>query len=370
MSAFPKKILIVRLGALGDVVNALVLAAAIKRAHPEVQIGWAVHGLSYPIVEGNPVVDRAHLWDKRHGAGGLLACLREVRAERYDLAIDLARIFKSALVARFSGASRVLGFDRARTKEFAWLFLKESVAPRADFATAHMVDQYMEFARHLGVEELPHHSLPQDPEAEVWAARQVEAMGAAPIGIGIGASYVSKRWPAERFLALARAARERFDLPVVLLGGPSDRESAASELDTLAKEPDPGIVNLVGRTSMAELISMAGRVRVFVSCDTGPMHLAVARGRRVVALFGPGVAGRTGPYNPASKGVDDKRHQIVRMPPECAPCNKRTCRMERHACMLDIEVIHVLDAIALQLAATDRYGGELVPRQPSSQEAS
>jgi heptosyltransferase-1 len=347
MSSIPKKILIVRLGALGDVANALVLASAIKDAAPDTFIGWAVHNLAHPIVDGNPVVDRAHLWDKKLGVRGLAACVREARAEGYDLAIDLARIFKSAAVARLSGAPRVLGFDRARTKEFAWLFLGESIDPRPQSpgqAPVHMIEQYLEFATYLGIESSHRHSLPSSSSAESWADGQLEQLGQAPIAIGIGASYTSKRWPAERFLALARQAHKRFGIPVILLGGPGDRQTAASELDALGRESLDGIVDYVGKTSLDQLIATLGRVRLFVSCDTGPMHLAVAQGRPVVALFGPGVAGRTGPYNP-----EPKRHEIVAVPPDCAPCNKRTCRMDRHHCMLDIGVELVLESIQRQL---------------------
>ncbi|MDG2144197.1 MAG: glycosyltransferase family 9 protein [Planctomycetota bacterium] len=357
MTTLPKKILIVRLGALGDVANALVLAAAIKRAAPDTFVGWAVHNLALPIVEGNPVVDRAYLWDKKLGVRGLISCVREVRAEGYDLAIDLARIFKSSLVARLSGAPRVLGFDRARTKEFAWLFLNESIAPLPDpaYKPRHMVEQYLEFATHLGIEASAEHRLPQNDQAVAWAAEQVDRLARAPVAIGIGASYVSKSWPAERFLDLGRSVAASLNRPVILLGGPGDRELARLELEQLAAaSSDDGddshqpVVDFVGRTSLAELIAITARAAVFVSCDTGPMHLAVAQGIPVVALFGPGVAGRTGPYNP-----QPARHEIVAVPPPCAPCNKRTCRMPRHDCMLDIGVELALDAVQRQLERVD-----------------
>ena len=131
ITTLPKKILIVRLGALGDVANALVLAAAIKRAAPDTFVGWAVHNLALPIVEGNPVVDRAYLWDKKLGVRGLIFW--------------------------------VLGFDRARTKEFAWLFLNESIAPlpKSAFKPWHIGEQYLESATHLRIEASAEHRLHQ-----------------------------------------------------------------------------------------------------------------------------------------------------------------------------------------------------------------
>src|SRR4030095_15388095 len=115
------------MGAIGDVVNALVLAAAIKRADPAVQVGWAVHTLSEPLVTGHPAVDRVHVWKRGGGIGEWRRIVREVREACYELAIDLQRLAKSAQLARFSSAARVLGFDRARTKEGSFLLTRERI---------------------------------------------------------------------------------------------------------------------------------------------------------------------------------------------------------------------------------------------------
>src|SRR5688572_8384856 len=103
-ASLPRSILLVRLGAIGDVVNALVVASAIRRHDPAVTIGWAVHELSRPLVEGHPSVDRVHAWRKGTGLAGVRALLREVREVEYELAIDLQRLAKSAAIARWSGA--------------------------------------------------------------------------------------------------------------------------------------------------------------------------------------------------------------------------------------------------------------------------
>src|SRR5262245_42388752 len=120
----PARVLAVRTGAIGDVVNALTFAVALKEARLDLFLGWVVHPLAAPLVEGHPCVDRVHVWKRDGGTGELLRLVRELRAERYDLAVDLQRIQKSALVARFSGAARVLGYDRRRAKELSWLWTK------------------------------------------------------------------------------------------------------------------------------------------------------------------------------------------------------------------------------------------------------
>ena len=121
-AGFPETVLVVRLGAIGDVTNALVFAAALKDASPRTRIGWVVHPLAQPLVEANPVVDRVHVWRRGAGPGELVRVLREVRSAGYELAVDLQRLQKSALLARFSGAKRVLGYDRARAKESSWIW--------------------------------------------------------------------------------------------------------------------------------------------------------------------------------------------------------------------------------------------------------
>jgi len=337
--SLPARILIVRLGAIGDVVNALVFAAAIKERAPGAHVGWAVHELARPLVEGNPVIDRVHLWRREGGARGFLKLVREVRAEGYELAVDLQRITKSALLARLSGARRVLGFDRARAKELSWLWTRERIAPGDP--GAHMVAQYLEVARHLGCAvERPRHPLPAEAGAATWAEELVGELGAQPLVLGIGASKPANRWPPERWGALGAASRRELGLPVCLVGAPQEAEAARRALRSAGD--GAGVRDLVGRTSLLQLAALEASARLFVGCDSGPMHLAAALGTPVVALFGPADPRRTGPFGDG--------HRVVRVPPPCAPCNLKRCDQPRHACMEDISVEHVLEAVRRTLA--------------------
>jgi heptosyltransferase-1 len=299
-SELPDKVLVVRLGAIGDVVNAQVVANAIREARPRTQIGWVVHDLARPLVEGHPSVDRVHVWRRGCGLGGWLALVRELRAERYGLALDLQRIAKSGLLARASGAPRVLGFDRARSKELGWMWSTERIASgRAD---AHRLEWYLEFAEHLGLARPSAlHRLPRDEAAARWAEGEVAALGSAPVLLNVGASKPPNRWPPERFGALAQALARALDAPVGWTGGPGDkgfaeRAQRAAGAGTCAR-------SWVGSTSLLQLAELARRARLFVSCDTGPMHLAAAVGAPVVALFGPADPRRTGPWGPGQRVV-------------------------------------------------------------------
>ena len=202
MSNLPERVLIVRTGAIGDVVNALVVANAMREAAPATRIGWVVHELARPLVEDHPSVDRVHLWPRDSGLRGVRTLLAELRGERYGLALDLQRIAKSALVARFSGAPRVVGFDRARSKEMAWLWPTERLEPRPD--SRHRVESYLDVVRHLGL-PVPRvlHRLPEDARAGAWAEAELARLGGAPILIHIGASKPENRWAPERFGGLA-----------------------------------------------------------------------------------------------------------------------------------------------------------------------
>jgi lipopolysaccharide heptosyltransferase II len=326
----PRRVLVVRLGAIGDVVNALAFASALKQHAPATEIGWVVHPLAAPLVTGHPALDRVHVLE-RGSLRRWLALVGELRRARYDLAVDLQRIAKSALLARASGASRVLGFDRARSKELAWLWTRERI-PAGDRG-AHMLEQYLEFARHLGVPaRAPLRQLPRDPAAEACAARWLEELGGPPLVVNVGATKPANRWPPERFGELARALARELGAPVCLTGGPADREAASRAREAAG----PGLLDLVGRTSLPELVALLARARLWIGCDTGPMHIAAACGTPVVALFGAADERRTGPYGPG--------HRVVRTTPPCAPCNRRRCPLPRHVCMEDLSVEQVLSA--------------------------
>ena len=299
--SIPARVLIVRLGALGDVTNALACAGALKRARPDVHIGWAVHDLARPLVTGHPWVDSVHLWKRGSGFAGLRAVVGEVRATGYDVVLDLQRILKSAVVARLVGAPRTVGFDRGRAKELSWLLHTERIAPGDPRAP--MILQALDFAAHLGATDLaPLRELPRDPQAEEWAEALVSELDSKPIAINVGASKPPNRWVPERFAQLARSLAEGGH-PIVLTGGPEDRDWAAA---ACAAADGARVRDLVGRTSIPQLVALYRRLSLYVGCDTGPMHLAAACDVRCVALFGPADPARTGPFG--------EGHRVLRAP--------------------------------------------------------
>lgn len=295
-------ILIVKLGALGDVINTLPLAVLLK-SRLEANIHWLVAPLSYPIVSRHPCVDRTIVFDKKEAGASLIEVGKQLRMQTFDVTLDLQRTLKSSLFCQAARSRRRIGFDRLRCKEMTWLFPFERI-PSSKTVT-HMVLQYLEFASYLGV-----------PADDIrW---DIQTSGKRPakvpekyIVLNIGATKASNKWTPEGFATLVNGVQQRFGLASVITGGKEDVEMA----DTIMAVSNGSGVNLVGKTTLYELADVLESAEAVVTCDTGPMHLAVALGKEVVALFGPSDPRRTGPF----KGhvLDKGMH--------CSPCNKRHC---------------------------------------------
>ncbi len=313
-------ILIVKLGALGDVINTLPLAIRLKK-HFNARIHWLVAPLSYPILSGHPCIDHPILFEKTSRA----SVPGRLRHQKFDLVLDLQRILKSGLLSLLAAADRRIGFDRLRCKEMTWLLPFERIPP-AD-PKAHMLNQYLEFGTYLGI---------HDNEV-VW---DIKPDGRLPdrlpdhfVVLNIGATKPANRWTTDGFARLAQAIEKQFKLPCVLTGGKEDKIMAGQ----IVAAATDCVVDLVGDTSLADLIRVIDAARIVVTCDTGPMHLAVALNKPVVALFGPSDHRRTGPF----------RGKVIRRKMGCAPCNKKTCRDPR--CMAAIRAEDVLAVLTQYL---------------------
>lgn len=295
------KILIVKLGALGDVINTLPLAVALKQQMPGCTIDWLVEPLSFPLVSSHRAVDKGILFQR--SVKSALSVVQTLRKTRYDLVLDLQRILKSGFFTLAARSARRIGFDRKRCKEMTWLLPFERI--RAKDPLAHMLDQYLEFARHLGLK----------PGLPAW---DIPRTGTLPHGLpgtyivlNIGATKPANLWAPERFSRLAEKIRARLNLACVMTGGPKDSVRAA-QIHALCS---CDITDLTGRTTLAELVEVIGNARALVSCDTGPMHLAAALNIPLVALFGPSNPRRTGPC----------QGRVIQGTAACAPCNRKHC---------------------------------------------
>ncbi len=314
-------ILIVKLGALGDVVNTFPLVVNLKQ-RLGARIHWLVEPLSYPLVAEHPCVDEVIVFEKRQWWWSLPGVAYHLMSDRYDIALDLQRILKSSLFCLFARADRIIGFDKDRCKEMTWIFPFERI-PSSD-PVGHMVFQYMEFATYLGL---------RGPEVRWDIPVKGEPGFDLPrdfIILNIGASKPANLWQAESFASLAGIIEKRLNVCTVLTG---DVQDICMADRIMSSYKGNSIVNLVGKTSILELKEVLYASRMVVSSDTGPMHLAVALGKPVIGLFGPADPRRTGPF----------RGRVVRHAIGCSPCNKRVC--SDPVCMKAIRPVEVFEEI-------------------------
>lgn len=322
MHAEPRSICIVKLGAIGDVVNSLPFVCRLRAGFPAARITWVIAPLAHELVRGHDAVDEFLVLDVKRRST-LPGIARDLRRRRFDLAIDLQRILKSGLITRVTGAARRLGFDRARCKELNWLFTNERIPPCPEPGVT--VAQYLEFADHLGLPERePEWRLPHDE----WEAE------APRVFLNIGASKPANQWPLEHWSDLAHGlARSMPAERIALGGGPQDRALA----DEILRRGPGGMLDTVGRLSLRESAGLIAASSVFVGGDTGPMHMAAALGTPLVALFGAADPRRTGPFG--------SPESVIYEPADCSPCRKRTCSVAGHPCMRGITAQRVLDAV-------------------------
>lgn len=327
------RILIVRLGSLGDIVHALPAAAALRRAAPHARIDWLVDAQHRELLDLVPVVDEALVLRARTLVGWL-DVTRVLRARGYDVAIDLQGLLKSAVLARASGASRVLGFSIWHLRErTARPFYSETATPEA---SEHVVRKNLALVAALGVKtDLLEFPLAARESPAFSEVRRV-ARGAAFALVNPGAAWPNKRWPPDRFGALAATLRNRFGLMPVVLWGPGEEALARS-----VAEASSGTAVVAPRTAISDLVELARAASLMVSGDTGPIHIAAAVNTPVVGLYGPTSPARNGPWSPAD--ICLSRFE------RCECHHKRRCTA-RAWCLEDITVTEVEAAVERRLA--------------------
>jgi len=319
------RILIVRLSAIGDVIHALPVLCALREEYPEAFLGWVVEGQAGGLLRGHAALDELITlprgWLKSPAAVWQLR--RRLRRLRFDVAIDVQGLTKSAVAAWLSGASRRIGFGDEKGRELSRWFYTEPV--RA--AAAHVIDCNLELLRPLGIASAkPRFDLPEHAEARQAAERIIEE---ARLSDGFamvtpGAGWPSKLWPPERFAAVAAYLGRGWGLPTLVVWAGEEELRRARQVVAGSRSH----ARLAPPTSLTELAALARRARLFVGSDTGPVHLAAAVGTPCVGLYGPMPAERNGPYGPQHVAIEQMRFE-------------GTSRQRRTAPPEVIESIHV-----------------------------
>ncbi|MGC2400344.1 MAG: glycosyltransferase family 9 protein [Acidobacteriaceae bacterium] len=293
----PIRVLIVRLGAMGDILHALPGVTALRQARPAWQIGWAVEPRWRALI----CADRVHLVNAKAWARAPLSpstlrdirdLRRELRARHYDLCIDLQGAVRSAFVGRLAGARRMIGEDRPREWAARYLF-GEKVRTHG----THVIEQAVEVCAAAIGEPLSAVSpcLPVNREAEAWTDEVLHETGSRPVVLlNPGAGWGAKRWPAERYGEVARNLYGQ-GCAVLVNSGPEERSIAAEVVRAsggVAQAPELSVPEF----SLERLIALTRRVSLVIAGDTGPLHLGCALGKPVVGIFGPTDPARNGPF--------------------------------------------------------------------------
>ncbi len=318
---------------MGDILHALPAVTALRKAHPSWIIDWVVEprwrallaaegsaGRESGSQSAQPLVDHLHFaatkeWRKTPFNRKILhefnALRKSIRIGQYDVAIDLQGAIRSALVARMAGCRRLIGEVEPRERAARWLFSERVIT-----SGVHVIEQDVELASAIAGDELQPVTpwLPVDPAAEAWADTILPAGGSPPaVLINPGAGWGAKRWPPERYAAVAQGLIER-GYRILINAGPGEDRLA----EVIVRATQDAATPLL--CSLAQLIALTRRVALAVAGDTGPLHLACALGRPVVGIYGPTDPSRNGPFGAPFKVLrspqsrrDHTRHEAPEM---------------------------------------------------------
>ena len=285
------RIAVIMMSAIGDAVHVLPVITALKRHAPSSHITWLLQPGPASLVRGHPEVDEIVVVDRKGGLGAFTAAARALRAQPFDLVLDLQVYIKAGLLTALSRAPVKLGFDRVRARDANWLFTTHRIPPHAP---QHVQDQYFEFLTALGVAAEPVRWHLGPWESERAAQRTFFAHVPRPaVTLVIGSTHREKEWLPERWAELSDALCNDFGLQPILAGGRSPRELATERaiLDRVRHRP----ISTLG-ASLRELVSIIDGSALVISLDTAPLHMAVALDRPVVSLMGYNNPKRVGPY--------------------------------------------------------------------------
>ncbi|HHU51751.1 MAG TPA: glycosyltransferase family 9 protein [Firmicutes bacterium] len=318
-----KRILIIRLSAIGDVIETLPAVHALRQRRPNAYIGWILEEASYSLLQGHPEIDRFFIFPKKEiknavrqrnfkKVKNLLDRVKEeLKQERFDLALDMHNLFKSGVVALLSGAEERIGYGRYR--EGSRFFLTRQIPPPK--SEMHFVDWQMNLVQRLGVEYRNKEFILPDFSKEEQTIRGFLAdhkITERYFCLAPGTSWPNKCWTAQGMAAIA----DRLSAygKVVLIGSTQDK-ALAEEVSSLMKTRP---VDAVEKLNLREVAVLLRQAELYIGGDTGPMHLAVAVGTQVVAWFGPTSPAKTGPYQ--------ENAAVIQAGYPCQPCLKRRCK--------------------------------------------
>lgn len=334
-----RRVALVMMSAIGDVVHALPLVNSIRAAAPDVHLTWVIQPAPRKLLDGHSAVDEFLPFHRERGWRAYPEFYRLARAREFDLVLDPHVFFKAGVVTGMLRAPRKVGYDRARAPDLNWLFSTERLVP---CPRAHAQDEMLEFVDHLGIPRVLDWGLGSTPQEQSRYVELLPIEGHRPtVALVLASSKAEKDWPAERYLPLVERLTADLGARTVLVGGRSERENRVAEgLRAQASNPPLDL----REWDLRRLVYLLERTDVLVSPDTGPMHIGVALDTPTVSLMGHTNPKRVGPYRYRDLLIDAFGEPGEVYTPEAG---YRDGRMER------ILADDVMDRVRLAL---QRYG--------------
>ncbi|WP_372870556.1 glycosyltransferase family 9 protein [Shewanella sp.] len=284
-----KSLCLLRLSAIGDVCHAVAMVQAIQRQYPSLAITWVIGKVEYQLLKHLPGIEFV-IFDKSQGFKAYGQLRRALKGRHFDVLLHMQVALRATIASLMISAKLRIGFDRQRAKEGQWLVTNARVEA---LSTPHVLEGFMGFAKKLGVTDLTPRWDMHIPAADEAFASELVADGEKVLAICAAASKAERNWLPERYAAVAEYAVSR-GYRVLLCGGPAQLEKDLAE--SILQHCSSPLTNLVGKTTLLQLLALLKRVSVVVAPDTGPAHMAVTQGTPVIGLYAHSNPGRTGPY--------------------------------------------------------------------------
>jgi len=326
----PENILIIRLSAIGDVINVLPALRRLRAQFPGSKITWLVEDRASEILRDHPDVDEVIIYPRKKWQSGILrvnkslniiseslSFYKKLRKNHYDLVIDFQGNLKSAVMNLITGSGNRLGFGRGYCKEFNYLSTQHHVYPVGK--KIHRIEKNLSLLKELDIEttflqpELP---VTKDDEEYISNFIDEKADPSLPIIIihpGTSKFGSFKQWPAENYTLLADMIQDKYDANVILTWGPGELDVVNEIAGSVKHKALPACET----KSIKQLTALIKRATLFIGGDTGPLHIASIMGIPVVGLYGP--------KDPAIYGPYDGTAIVIKKDVPCSPCRKRTC---------------------------------------------
>ncbi len=335
-----RRLVIVRLSALGDVTLLLPIVETLKQFAPQIKITWIVGSRAYPLIAGIPDVEFI-VFDKSQGLRAYADLRRQLRARQFDALLAMQASWRANFIYPLISAPLKIGFDRTRARDGQWLFTNRAIP----FARQHLLDSFFAFLETLGLRERTlRWNLPITDAERGWAASRLASSAAPILAVNPAASKHEREWPLERMIEVLRAAQARWGVQVVLTGGPSEHEHEIGRQITQAISTN--IVNLIGETTPKQLAAVLAKAQCLLAPDTGPVHIACAVGTPVVGLYAVAPPELSGPYLHADLVVNRYPQAVRSLLGQDPQTAKWTTRVHGGEAMKLITVEDVLSKLA------------------------